>query len=376
LTFGFASSAASEAVRIAFVIPSLGAGGAERVASLLANEWSANGNEVTLVTFDTPGTEPFFDLRPGIALRGLAAPAEPRGLLGKLGTNIARVSRLRSVLREINPDAVVAFMTEANVIALWASQGLGVPVVVSERNQPDRPGLGAVHRLARRLAYPKAHAIVVQTDAVASWARRRFHVPVHVIPNPVRLATGEAPREQGDVQWLISLGRLTHQKGFDILIKGFAALAAKHSSWRLAIYGEGPDRAQLERLRSESGCEDRMMLPGLVKDSAEALGRASVFVLPSRFEGYPNALLEALACGLPVIATACPGGTAEILANGAHGMLVPPDDVAAMTTALDAMLSTPDLRDAYAWKARRAIARLDITVVSKLWLDLLARLEG
>ena len=119
-----------------------------------------------------------------------------------------------------------------------------------------------------------------------------------------------------------------------------------------------------------------MLLPGLVKDSVEALRKASLFVLPSRFEGYPNALLEALACGLPVIATSCPGGTVEILANGAYGMLVPPDDVAAMTTALEAMLSTPDLRDAYAWKARRAVARLDITTVSKLWLDLLVSLRG
>ena len=148
-------------MRIAFVIPSLGAGGAERVASLLANDWSANGHEVTLVTFDAPGTEPFFALYPGIAQRALEAPAEPHGLIGKIGTNAARVSRLRSVLRERNPDALVAFMTEANVIALWASQGLGVPVVVSERNQPDRPGLGTVHRLARRLAYPKARTIVV-----------------------------------------------------------------------------------------------------------------------------------------------------------------------------------------------------------------------
>jgi glycosyltransferase involved in cell wall biosynthesis len=118
-----------------------------------------------------------------------------------------------------------------------------------------------------------------------------------------------------------------------------------------------------------------MLLPGLVKDSVEALRKASLFVLPSRFEGYPNALLEALACGLPVIATSCPGGTVEILANGAHGMLVAPDDVAAMTTALDAMLSTPDHRDPNARKARRAVARLDITAVSKLWLDVLGSLR-
>ena len=365
-----------EQVRIVFVIPSLGAGGAERVASLLANEWSSHGHDVTVATFDNPGTEPFFALNPNVSLRELAAPADPRGVWGKLGTNFARVSRLRSLLRELHPDVIVAFMTEANVIALWASQGLGIPIVISERNQPDRPGLGTIHRLARRLTYPKASAIVVQTDAIASWTEARFRIPVHVLPNPVRLDAGEARREPGEVQWLVSLGRLTQQKGFDVLIRSFAALANKHPSWRLAIYGEGPDRSYLERLRAESGCEERIVLPGLVKDSAEALGKASLFVLPSRFEGYPNALLEALACGLPVIATSAPGGSVEILANGVYGMLVLPDDIAAMTTALDAMLSTPELRDAYAWKSRRAVAKLDITVMGGRWLDLLAALKG
>ena len=260
-------------MRIAFVIPSLGAGGAERVATLLANEWNANGHDVILVTFDTPGTEPFFALDPGVSLRELSASATSRGLSAKLGTNVARVSRLGSVLRELHPDVVVAFMTEANVIALWASRGLGVPVVISERNQPERPGLGRAHKLARRLTYPMARAMVVQTDAIASWARARFRIPVHVIPNPVRLGAGDARREDGDVQWLMSLGRLAHQKGFDILIKSFAAVASKHPKWRLVIYGEGPDRPLSERLRAESGCADRILLPGLTKDPAEALSK-------------------------------------------------------------------------------------------------------
>jgi len=363
-------------VRIAFVIPSLGAGGAERVASLLANDWSANGHDVAFVTFDKPGTEPFFALDPRVALRELAAPADMGGIAARLGPNVARVSRLRSALRELRPDVVVAFMTEANVIALLASQGLGVPVVISERNQPDRPGLGKVRKLARRLTYPRASAMVVQTAAIASWAKARFHVPVHVIPNPVRLDGSKSRRKPGDAQLLVALGRLTHQKGFDVLIRSFAALADKHQDWRLTIYGEGPDRAQLERLRAEGTCEDRISLPGLVKNSAEAFRQASLFVLPSRFEGYPNALLEALAFGLPVVATDCPGGTVEILADGAYGKLVPPDDVAAMTAALDAMLSAPELREAYASKARRAVADLDIAAVARRWLDLFVGLKG
>jgi glycosyltransferase involved in cell wall biosynthesis len=132
----------------------------------------------------------------------------------------------------------------------------------------------------------------------------------------------------------------------------------------------------LERLRAESGCADRILLPGLTRDAAEALSKASLFVLPSRFEGYPNALLEALAQGLPVLATSCAGGTVEILANGVHGMLVPPDNVGAMTRALGAMLSDRDLRDAYAWKARRAVTGLDVATVAKRWLDLFAGLKG
>ena len=362
-------------MRIAFVIPSLGAGGAERVATLLANHWSANGNEVTLVTFDSPGTESFFVLGSAVALRELAARDPSPGLRARLGTNIARVSRLRSLLRELRPDVVVAFMTEANVVALWASLGLGVPVVISERNQPDRPGLGTVHRFARRVSYPMANAMIVQNDAIASWIRARFRVPIYVIPNPVVLA--DPPfYEEGDIHQIVSLGRLTHQKGFDVLVKSFSALGAKHPDWGLTIYGEGPDRANLERLRAESRCADRIALPGLTKDSIGVLRRASLFVLSSRFEGYPNALLEALSCGLPVIATACPGGTAEILANGVHGMLLAPDDVPALTAALDVMMSSPELRLAYSSRARTAVIGLDIAVVGSHWLEVLARAKS
>ena len=363
-------------MRITFVIPNLGPGGAERVATLLANHWVSQGHDVTLVTFEMPGIEPFFALEDDVAVRELAASAAPRGLASRLSTNLARVSRLRSLLRELHPDIVVAFMTEANVVALWACRGLGVPVVISERNQPDRPGLGRLHKLARRLSYPLASAMVVQTNAIAAGVAARFRIPVHVIPNPVLLEAKEACRKQGDVHLLISLGRLTHQKGFDGLVRSFTALASKHPDWRLVIYGEGPDRSALEELAAESGLQESILLPGLTKDSAGALRQASLFVLPSRFEGYPNALLEALGCGLPVVATACPGGTAEILANGAHGMIVPPDDVSAMTAALDAMMSSPDLRADYAARARPAVAGLDIAAVGWRWLDLLAGLRG
>jgi glycosyltransferase involved in cell wall biosynthesis len=359
-------------VHIAFVIPDLGPGGAERVAALLADYWVGEGHNVTMATFEMPGTEPFFPLEERVAVRDLGASAPSRRLTVRIGNNIARVSRLRSLLRDIRPDIVVAFMTEANVLALCAAKGLGVPVVISERNQPDRPGLGALHRLARRLAYPLARAMVVQTEEIAAWAAACFRIPVHIIPNPVVLGQDRGNGKLGDTHLIVSLGRLTHQKGFDILVKSFAALASKHPDWQLVIYGEGPDRVSLERLRAERRLEDRICLPGLTRDSFEALRRASLFALPSRFEGYPNALLEALGCGLPVIATSCPGGTAQILANGVYGILVPPDDIATLTSALDAMMSAADLRKSYASRARTAVAHLDIEIIGQRWLHLLS----
>jgi glycosyltransferase involved in cell wall biosynthesis len=363
-------------LHIAFVIPDLGPGGAERVATLLANYWVSQGHDVTVATFEMSGTEPFFPVERRVVVRELEAPAASRWLTGRLGNNIARVSRLRSLLRDIRPDIVVAFMTEANVVALCAAQGLGVPVVISERNQPDRPGLGPIHRFARRLAYPLARAMVVQTEAIAAWAIARFNIPMHVIPNPVLLELCGAASLRGSPHLLVSLGRLSHQKGYDLLLKSFAALAGKHPDWQLIIYGEGPERAQLERLQAESGYAKQISLPGLTRDSLGALRQASLFVLPSRFEGYPNALLEALGCGLPIVATVSPGGTAEILADGAYGMLVPPDDVSALTAALDAMMSSPELRNSYAARARPAVAELDVASISGRWLDLLKALAG
>ena len=171
-------------MNIAFVIPGLGPGGAERVATLLCNFWAGAGHAVTLITFEGDEAAPFYPLDQRVAVRRLAASAGSGS--ARLLNNINRVSRLRALLRELRPDAVVAFTTDANVISLLATLGSKIPVVISERNQPDRPGLASVHRLARRFTYPFADAAVVQTDAIAAWMRQCIPAPVYVVPNPVR----------------------------------------------------------------------------------------------------------------------------------------------------------------------------------------------
>ena len=365
-------------MRIAFVIPSLGPGGAERVATLLCNFWAAQDHKIILATFETTHARPFHRLDDAIEVRDLEIFGGCSGVATKLTKNLHRVLRLRSLVREFRPDAVVAFTTDANVVTLCACYGLGVPVVISERNQPDRPGLGRVHKLARRICYPFADCMVVQTNAIAAWVETRFRIPVLVIPNPVLPSLAAKDQSRGACSerfYLIAVGRLTHQKGFDVLIQSFAAVATKHPDWCLTIYGEGPERPRLERLRKSTGLYDRVALPGLIEDVSGPLREASLFVHCSRFEGYPNTLLEALASGLPVVATDCPGGTAEILANGSYGILVPPDDVSAMAAALDSMMSNPDRRSHFAHTARDAVVHLGIAHVGTRWLDLLVEIS-
>ncbi len=359
-------------MRIGFVIPGLGPGGAERVATLLANEWTRRGHEVVFATFEEFGGEPFFPVDKQVEIHRLGA-ALSRGLAQQISHNTKRVARLRSWLKQHRPDAAVAFMTEANVLALWAGLGTRIPVVVSERNQPERPGLGALHRLARRVSYPFAAAFVAQTEQIAGWARSRFKIPVTVIPNPIRHEAGSKSEQPSDGRILLSIGRLNKQKGYDVLLKSFAAVSGKHPDWRLVIYGEGPERAHLEELRRKSPCPERITLPGATKCAGGALARAGLFVLPSRFEGYPNALLEALGSGLPVIATDSPGASAEILAHGEYGLLVPPEDHSALTVALDRMMCSALLRASFAAKARDAVAHLHVAEISVRWLELVER---
>ena len=364
-------------MRIAFILPTFTAGGAERVASLLCNYWVEQGHDVIALTFEGAGDERVYRLDDRVTLRGIDALNRNRGLASRVGTNLRRLVRLRAALKGFKPDAIVAFTTEANLVAVWSALGLGVPVVVSERNQPDRPGLGGLTRAVRRLSYPLAASLVVQTEGIAQGVRARFGAPVHVLPNPIRLASwGGVPRAEQTMKRIVAAGRLVPQKGFDALIASFAALADNHPDWQLVIYGEGTDRAALETAARRLSLGDRVALPGVSKDMRAAFAAADLFVLPSRYEGYPNVLLEALASGCAVIATDCPGGTAEILGGGKYGVLVESENPAALTIELQRMMSNQALRRQFAAQGREAVSALDVAAVGRRWLELFASLAG
>jgi len=378
-------------LRIFLVIWSLGPGGAERVLSTLANEWSEH-ESVILFTIDhqTPDHYPTSDAierlryrsRTGTKVTSGVGPATktlPRPLppLIRSAAGLAKETRLfsqlRSELRRVRPDVVVSFMDRTNNQVLLASRGLGFPVVVSDRVDPRFHRISRKARLLRRILYPRADAVVVQTESVRSWYEA-FVDPnkVWVIPNPVQPCSED---RQARERMVMGLGRLDRQKGFDVLVEAFSQVSSVFPDWNLTIVGEGPERPMIEALARQLGIEDRVSLPGVVDNPEAYLSRAGVFVLPSRYEGFPNALLEAMACGVPSIATDCPSGPAEIIQPGVNGLLVPSDDADVLAAELVRLLGDGELRRNLGESARVVSSRFAPEQSFDLWEEVFASLR-
>lgn len=346
-----------------------GLGGAQRVLALLARGWADRGWPVALATFDEPSTRPYFALPEEVEFWPLGAAAGgPRPWRSWL-----RVRRLRHAMRRFAPDVVVGFQPTANVHALLAARGLNVPVVVSERNDPAQFRLRAWGRGARRVVYPRAARIVAQTQRAADALPPSLKDKISIIPNPVVAPMplgafrSELPRPT-----LLAVGRLAAQKGFDRLIEAFARVATRHPAWTLAILGEGPQRPQLEALRRRAGLERRVRLLGASPDVASHLHAADAFALTSRFEGFPNALLEALAAGVPTLAVDCPSGPREIVRHDVDGLLIPDHPPEALVAGLDRLLGDADLRRRLASRAPEVLQRFSLPRVLAQWDQVLA----
>jgi GalNAc-alpha-(1->4)-GalNAc-alpha-(1->3)-diNAcBac-PP-undecaprenol alpha-1,4-N-acetyl-D-galactosaminyltransferase len=330
-------------MRLVLVAANLGPGGAEKVMTLLANAWARQGTCITLITLDgTTGS--FFPLDRSVERLATETFVGGPGLLFRL---VRDAVKLRRIVRRISPDAVVSFINSTNVLVLLALLGTRYPRVVSERSDPAIAPLGAFWRALRWMLYPTADRVVVQTSSAAAFFRGRVMRKVAVIPNPVIMPPGNMPADV-DVPRpaIVSLGRFTEEKRFVDLIDAFATVAPRHPEWSLMIAGDGPLRADLERRIETLGLSGRARLPGLTKAPAAFLRRADIFVLSSRFEGFPNALCEAMALGRPVIATDCPSGPRHIVTHQSNGLLVPPMRPERLAEAIEALIGSPEKRAA------------------------------
>ncbi len=347
-------------MRIVCVIGGFAFGGAERVMTNLVNYLSRE-HEVCFVAVHHRDT--------------VAYPIDERvhtvngiGFQSKLTAHKA----LRKTILGFKPDVVLSFLTHINVLTLMAMRGTGIPVYVSERNDPAKTGVGYL-RILRKLLYPHARGVVFQTKDAQSYFPEKIRKRSTVIPNPIFVSEeyltqvkGERPHE------LVAVGRLTEQKNYPLLLSAFEEIAADYPDWILKIYGDGHLRETMEARIREKGLEDRILLCGQRKDLHACIRNSRIFVMTSDFEGMPNALMEAMALGLCCISADCPvGGPRELIRDGQNGALFPVGDKDRLVALMRHYMDRPKEAERVGERARAIMDTMNTSVICKKWEDFL-----
>ncbi len=367
-------------MKIACLIHSLDGGGAERVMAGLASRLAARGHCVTLITLDDAKSDRHnVDAAVARVPLDVMSDGKRRGFfgsnpLGRLFQMRHRVCRIRSAIKTLDPEVVLSFCDRTNVLAGLAvdkrrssqcSQSLQspqpIPWVLCERSDPFLQTLPWVWRFLRKRSYRHAALVATQTERAAQYFSAEgpapFGVPTAVVGSavdePPTIRDANAANAQTTI---LGVGRLAHEKGFDRLINAFARIAGEHPQWRLRILGEGDQRDGLTQLIAEHGLHDRIEMPGWIRPTWDELARASLFVLPSRYEGFPSALLEAMAVGVPSIALDCQVGSREIIQDGINGWIVG-DSPEQLADAMTKWIQDEDLRERLGQEGKKVVDR-------------------
>ena len=337
---------ATRADRILLVLPSLERGGGERVLLQLAGSFQDVGREVHVVAL--LGGGPLRSFVPNaVTLHELIDAGDaPKGL----ALAWKAFPRLVSLIRTVKPHAMLSTMTGTNLLAVLASMRARSHTRLVLREAASLVNTKSVlKRQAMRWLYRRAEGLVAVSAGVAQDLRGLglSDDRIHVIRNPVDVerlrylaGVGRPLSNHGNERYVVSLGRLAEQKDHATLLRAYAA-SAMRATHRLVIVGGGEGHERLQRLVNELGLTDRVVLTGAMDNPYRVLADAELHVLSSRWEGYPNVLLEALALGVPVVSTDCPYGPREILDGGRYGHLVPVADAATLARAMDEELKQP-----------------------------------
>lgn len=348
-------------LKIVFSIVSLGTGGAERVATVLANKLVENGHEVAIVYFYKFDDFNYF-IHPKVQLIDFANKEKSGFQALHFVSVFKRIVRVRDFIKKFKADVMISFYVNNSCQNIISTIGTNVPVIISERDAFITCD-GKIKRMLRTLFYPLANGFIYQTQQ-AKEVLNQYNLrksPSIILANPVHIDIFNDEVEVGTSKKIVCAGRLDKNKNFAGIIFAFFKIADKHPDFTLEIYGDGPERDNLSQLISECRLQGKVKLVGVTKDIVKAFTGATMFVLFSHTEGYPNVLLEAMAVGLPVIASDCPiGGPASLIKNGENGLLVKPGDIDGLALKMDSLLSDAETCKKLAMNARRV--RLDNSI--------------
>ncbi len=348
-------------MRILFYINTLEYGGAERVISNLANQFSDDAFEVILVT--TYPAENEYRINDNVKRYYIESNIVNNGLIA---SNISRIIGLRKILKNNKPDAVVSFLPEPNFRSIIASLGLTIPVIISIRNDPNTEYANSFYRYAQKILYPLANGYVFQTLDARNWFPEKIRKKSAIIMNQVDESFFYSIKESEE--YYVAIGRFVKQKNYSMMINGFKMFVNDAPSEKLLIFGDGEEKKEIEQLILENSLKNNVFLMGKSDNIPKILVKAKAFLMTSDYEGMPNAMLEAMAVGVPVIVTDCPcGGPRMIINNNENGILIPVKDEHALYCALKMIDSNCEIRRSISIYAKHTAKKFHPRVIYKQW---------
>lgn len=353
--------------KIAFYIGSLCKGGAERVFVNLAGYFREEGYRVIMVTQYQKEDE--YILPDGIE-RFISDIGEEKVSASRVVNFFRRLNKLRAIWKEQEPDLVLSCIGKNNFMAVVTAVGTKTKAVVSVVGEAKEEYPSRVMRVLADFLFSRAAGVILQTERSRSFFCRKVGERAVILPNSLNPAFLMPRYEGAREKKIVSVGRMDANKNHEMQLHAFAALKDKYPEYSLVIYGDGELRSHIEETSVKLGIAERVFLPGVVPDVAARIRGASLFLLTSYSEGVSNALIEALALGLPVIATDVPsGGTEELMEDGVNGLVIPTGDLAALEGAMDRLLGDPAYADRLGEEAAKIQERLAPERVNPMWRD-------
>lgn len=335
-----------------FVIPTLSNGGAERVISVLSSELSIIGKDVSVVVYYRCLDE--YRVNRKVRIISMCEDKESYSTLKFFG----KIKKLRSILKSEAPDYVIPFMYRVALITAIAALFIRTNVIHSIRINPYVAPASRFNRYIRDTLVYQAKCTFVQNEQQRQYFKEKARKKIHVLYNPISDDMFDVVPNYNNGKYVVcSVGRLESQKNFKLLIDSFSFAFPKVSDAVLYIYGEGSCRKELEQYIREKKLQNRVFLKGRTTNIIHVYQNSDLFVLSSDFEGMPNALLEAMACGLPCISTDCPTGPSDLIESGENGLLVPVHDAKEMSGAMQSMYSNLQNAHQIGLKAKESVRK-------------------